>query len=103
MNNINNPKYNEENNMDVFRYLPFTIVLDISDFSMFFNFKEKFKQIFDNIDNFIFDSKSINDKIFDRRKIPYQAFFPMYNPKFGLKLYCEISKSHYDGKNLLYF
>ena len=93
-------EYCEENNMDVFRYLPFTIVLDISDFSMFFNFKEKFKQIFDNIDNFIFDSKSINDKIFDRRKIPYQAFFPMYNPKFGLKLYCEISKSHYDGKNL---
>ena len=90
----------EENNMDIFKYLPFTIVLDITNFSMFYSYRRNFKQIFDNIENFIFDSQSINDKIFDRRKIPYQSYFPMCNPKFGLKLYCEISKSHYDGKNL---
>ena len=92
--------YCEENNMNIFKYLPFTIVIDINNSSLFYSYRKSFKKIFDNIENYIFDSKSINDKIFDRRKIPYQSYFPMYNPKFGMKLYCEISKSHYDGKNL---
>ena len=91
--------YCEENNIDIFRYLPFTIIVDISKSSIY-SYKKNFKQIFDNIEKFIFDSKSINDKIFDRRKIPYKTLFPMGDPKFGLKIYCEISKSHYDGKNL---
>ena len=93
-------KYCEEINIDVFKYIPFTIILDIMNFSLFYNHRNSFKEIFDNIKNYIFDSKSINDKIFDRRKIPYKELFPMKNPKFGLKLYCEISNTHYDGKNL---
>ena len=92
--------YCEENNMNIFKYLPFTIVIDINNSSLFYSYRKSFKKIFDNIENYIFDSKSINDKIFDRRKIPYQSYFPWYNTKFGLKLYCEISNSHYDGKNL---
>ena len=92
--------YCEENNMNIFRYLPFTIIVDINKSAMFYIYRKNFKKIFDNIEKFIFDSKSINDKIFDRRKIPYKSLFPMNNPKFGLKLYCEISESHYDGKNL---
>ena len=92
--------YCEENNMNIFKYLPFTIVIDINNSSLFYSYRKSFKKIFDNIENYIFDSKSINDKIFDRRKIPYQSYFPWYNTKFGLKLYCEISKSHYDEKNL---
>ena len=40
----------------------------------------------DNIEDFIFDTKSISNKIFDRRKISYKTLFPMKNPKFGLKL-----------------
>ena len=92
--------YCEENNMNIFKYLPFTIVIDINNSSLFYSYRKSFKKIFDNIENYIFDSKSINDKIFDRRKIPYQSYFPWYNPKFGLKLYCEISNSHYAGKNL---
>ena len=91
--------YCEENNIDIFRYLPFTIIVDISQSSIY-SYRNNFKQIFDNIQKFIFDSKSINNNIFDRRKIPYKSLFPMNDPKFGLKIYCEISKSHYDGKNL---
>jgi hypothetical protein len=93
-------KYCEDINIDIFQYVPFTIILDIMNFSMFYSYRKNFKQIFDNIENFIFDSKSICDKIFDRRKIPYKSLFPMKDPKFGLKLYCEINDSHYDGKNL---
>ena len=93
-------KYCEEINVDIFQYIPFTIVIDIMNFSNYYTFKNNFKEIFDNIENFIFDTKSIKNKIFDRRKIPYKSLFPMNNPKFGIKLYCEISKSHYDGKNL---
>ena len=93
-------KYCEEINIDIFQYLPFTIILDTMNFSLFYTHRKNFKEVFDNIEHFIFDSKSISNKIFDRRKIPYKTLFPINNPKFGLKLYCEISKSHYDGKNL---
>ena len=82
--------YCEENNMNIFKNLPFTIVIDINNSSLFYSYRKSFKKIFVNIENYIFDSKSINDKIFDRRKIPYQSYFPWYNTKFGLKLYCEI-------------
>ena len=93
-------KYCEENDIDIFKYLPFTIILDIMNFSLFYSYRKNFKEIFDNIENYIYEQKSISNKIFDRKKIPYKTLFPMSNPKFGLKLYCEISKSHYDGKNL---
>ena len=56
--------------------------------------------MFNNINNYIFDSDSINNKIFDRKKLPYKSLFPNKDSKFGLKLYCEIPKSHYMGKNL---
>ena len=92
--------YCEENNLDIFKYVPFTIILDVTNFSLFYSHRRNFKEMFDNIEDFIFDTKSISNKIFDRRKISYKTLFPMKNPKFGLKLYCEISKSHYDGKNL---
>ena len=93
-------KYCEDINIDIFQYVPFTIILDIMNFSMFYSYRKNFRQVFDNIENFIFNSKSISHKIFDRRKIPYKTLFPMKDPKFGLKLYCEINNSHYDGKNL---
>ena len=93
-------KYCEDINIDIFQYVPFTIILDIMNFSMFYSYRKNFKQVFDNIENFIFNSKSISHKIFDRRKIPYKTLFPMKDPKFGLKQYCEINNSHYDGKNL---
>ena len=93
-------KYCEDKNIDVFKYLPFTIILDISNFAQYLNNKENFKKMFKNINNYLFDSNSINNKIFDRRKLPYKTLFPDKDPKFGIKLYCEIPKSHYIGKNL---
>ena len=93
-------KYCEENNINVFKYLPFTIVIDVSNFSQFLNVKQNFKKIFDNIDNYLFDINSINNKIFDRKKISYKSLFPMTDSKLGIKLYCEIPKSHFNGKNL---
>ena len=93
-------KYCEEKNIDVFKYLPFTIILDISNFGQYLNIKENFKKMFNNIKNYLFDSNSINNKIFDRRKLPYKSLFPNKDDKFGIKLYCEIQQSHYIGKNL---
>ncbi len=93
-------KYCEEKNINVFKYLPFTIILDISNFGQYLNIKENFKKMFNNIKNYLFDSNSINNKIFDRRKLPYKSLFPNKDDKFGIKLYCEIQQSHYIGKNL---
>ena len=93
-------KYCEKNNIDVFKYLPFTIILDISNFPQFLNNKENFKKMFNNINEYLFDTNSINNKTFDRRKLPYKLLYPNNDSKFGIKLYCEIPKSHYNGKNL---
>jgi len=93
-------KYCEDKNIDVFKYLPFTIILDISNYQQFLTYKENYKKIFNNINDYIFESDSINNKIFDRRKISYKSLFPNNDPKFGIKLYCEIPKSHYNDKNL---
>ena len=93
-------KYCEEKNIDVFKYLPFTIILDVSNFPQFLNNKENFKKLFNNINDYLFDSNSINNKIFDRRKIQYKSLFPNQDQKFGIKIYCEIPKSHFIGKNL---
>ena len=93
-------KYCEEKNIDVFKYLPFTIILDVSNFQQFLNNKENFKKLFNNINDYLFDSNSINNKIFDRRKIQYKSLFSNQDQKFGIKIYCEIPKSHFIGKNL---
>ena len=93
-------KYCEEKNIDVFKYLPFTIILDVTNFQQFLNIKENFKKLFNNINDYLFDSNSINNKIFDRRKMQYKLLFPNQDQKFGIKIYCEIPKSHFIGKNL---
>ena len=92
--------YCEENNINAFQYLPFTIILDITNYSLFYSYRQSFKEIFHNIEDFLFDFESIKNKIYDKKKITYKTLFPYSNPKFGMKLYCEISKDHYDGKNL---
>jgi hypothetical protein len=93
-------KYCEEKNINVFKYLPFTIIIDVSKFTQFLNIKQNFKYIFNNINNYLFDINSINNKLFDRKKVPYKSMFPMADSKLGFKFYCEIPKSHYNGKNL---
>ena len=93
-------KYCEERNIDVFKYLPFTIILDLTNYEQFLINKDNFKKIFNNINDYIFDSNSINNKIFDRKKISYKTLFTLKDIKIGNKIYCEIPKSHYNGKNV---
>ena len=93
-------KFCEMNNNDVFKYVPFTICFDCLNFDEFNIYKDNFKEIFENINNYIFNNNSINSQIYNRKKIPYRDLFPLDKPKYGYKFYCEIPQSHYAGKNL---
>lgn len=93
-------KFCELNNNDVFKYVPFTICFDCLNFDEFATYRDNFKEIFDNINNYIYKNKSINTQAFDRTKIPYRELFPIDIQKYGYKFYCEIPQSHYAGKNL---
>ena len=93
-------KFCEMNNNDVFKYVPFTICFDCLNFDEFNIYKDNFKEIFYNINNYIFNNNAINGQIYNRKKIPYRELFPLDKQKYGFKFYCEIPKSHYAGKNL---
>ena len=93
-------KYCEIFNIDVFKYVPFTIGLDYLNYDELNLYLESFKKIFDNINNYIFENDSINNQLYDRRKIPYRELFKLSDVKMGLKFYCEVPKTHYAGKNL---
>ena len=93
-------KFCEVNNIDVFKYVPFTICFDCLNFDEFNLYKDNFKEIFENINNYIFQNNSINSQIYNRKKIPYRQLFPLDKQKYGYKFYCEIPQSHYAGKNL---
>ena len=93
-------KFCESSGIDVFKYVPFTICFDYLNYDELIIYQEHFKEIFRNIDNYIFENDSINNQLYDRKKIPYKRLFPLADPKMGNKFYCEIPKSHYAGKNL---
>ena len=97
---LNFIKYCELKNIEVFKYIPFTIILDDSDYEEFSNYRANFKQIFTKINNFIFENNLIKNQIFDRRKQNYRTYFPLKDLKLGLKTYIEIPSTHYAGKNL---
>ena len=97
---LNFSKYCEKNTIEVFKYIPFTIVFDSSDTDDFSKYQTNFKKIFDNINDYIFENESVQNQLFDRRKINYRTLFPNNDKKFGNKIYCEIPSSHYSGKNL---
>ena len=65
---LNFIKYCELKNIEIFKYIPFTIILDDSDYEEFSNYRANFKQIFTKINNFIFENNLIKNQIFDRRK-----------------------------------
>ena len=93
-------KYCEINGIDVFKYVPFTIGFDYLNFDELNTYQGNFKEIFNNINNYVFENDSINNQMYDRKKIPYKHLFPLSDSKMGNKFYCEIPKSHYMGKNL---
>ena len=82
---LNFTKYCENKNIDVFKFIPFTIILDDSDYEEFSDYLSNFKLLFTNINNHIFENKSIQNQTFDRRKINYKTYFPMKDPKIGIK------------------
>ena len=93
-------KFCEINGIDVFKYVPFTITFDYLNYDELRLYQENFKEIFYNINNYLFENDSINNQIYNRNKIQYKHLFPLDDPKMGNKFYCEIPKSHYAGKNL---
>ena len=93
-------KFCEMNNNDVFKYVPFTICFDCLNFDEFNIYKDNFKEIFDNINNYVYNNNTINNQLYNRNKIHYRELFPFDKQKFGYKFYCEIPQSHYAGKNL---
>ena len=97
---LNFLQFCENKNIEVFKYIPFTIILDDSNFEEFSEYLSNFKQLFSNINNFIFDYNSIKNQIFDRRKVNYKTYFPFRSSKLGIKTYIEIPSTHYAGKNL---
>ena len=97
---LNFTYYCENKNIEVFKYIPFTIILDDSNFEEFNDYLSNFKILFTNINNYIFENESIKNQIFDRRKIKYNSYFPIRNLKIGIKTYIEIPSTHFAGKNL---
>ena len=97
---LNFTNYCENQNIEVFKYIPFTIILDESYFDDPSYFLLNFKIIFNNINKYIFENKSIRNQTFDRRKINYKTYFPLKQTKLGGKTYVEIPSTHYAGKNL---
>ena len=82
--------YCENKNIEVFKYIPLTIILDDSNFDEFSNYLVNFKYIFSNVENYIFENKLIKGQIFNRKKIKYKTFFPLNNTKLGTKSFIEI-------------
>ena len=92
--------YCENKNIEVFKYIPFTIILDDSNYDEFSEYLVNFKYIFSNINKYIFENKLIKEQTFDRKKINYKTYFSLKNTKLGIKTHIVIPSTHYAGKNL---
>ena len=90
--------YCEEKNLDIFKYLPLTILIQYES-PLFLNQIKSFEYIFNNIDSFILYEKSL--KNFKKK---YKNYFYLdnndYDCKLGSRTNIYIHKNHYDGKNL---
>ena len=90
--------YCEEKNLDIFKYLPLTILIQYES-PLFLNQIKSFEYIFNNIDSFILYEKS-----FKNFKKKYKNYFYLdnndYDCKLGSRTNIYIHKNHYDGKNL---
>ena len=90
--------YCEENYLDLFKYVPLTILIQYES-SLYLRQIKSFEYFFAHINDFIIsDSKSLQNW---KRK--YRDYFYIdndYDSKLGLRTNIYISKNHYDGKNL---
>ncbi len=94
---INLMNFTENNNIDLFSFLPFTIIIDYGSIKFLKQFNS-FINIFTNIEKFIEDS--LNVKKVKRRYSNY--FLTNYDSKskIGMKTPLYIPKNHFDGRNL---
>jgi hypothetical protein len=95
--------YCENNGLDVFKYLPVTILMQY-DNTNFLNQFEKFSYLFNNIKNFVespgTNSTGLNKVNKDRRYNTYFNFNFSSSDKTGSKTHLYIQPTHYIGKNL---
>ena len=94
---INIMEYTENRNIDIFSFIPLTIVIEYENNKFLGQFAH-FSHIFNHIEEFINESSNYKDI-----KKKYRDFFYATNNndcKIGLKTPIYIPKSHYDGKNL---
>ena len=89
--------YCEEKNIDIFRYVPLTILIQYES-PLFLRQIKAFEYLFNNVDNFILKDSNLKDW---RKK--YRNYFYLdndYDSRLGLRTNLYISKNHYDGRNL---
>ena len=93
--------YCEEKNIDIFKYVPLTILIQYES-TLFLRQIKSFEFIFNNINKFIISDFNQNKELKDWKK-KYRNFFYIDNDcdsKIGLKTNLYIFKNHYDGRNL---
>ncbi len=93
--------YCEENFLDVFKYVPLTILIQYES-PLFIKQFNSFEFFFNNIDSYVLTDPN-NAKALRDWKIKYKNFFYLdsdYDSKIGLRTNIYVSKNHYDGKNL---
>ena len=93
--------YCEEKNLDIFKYVPLTILIQCES-TLFLRQIKSFEFIFNNVTKFIVSDFNQNKELKDWKK-KYRNFFYIdndYDSKLGLRSNIYIFKNHYDGKNL---
>ena len=94
---INIMEYTENRNIDIFSFIPLTIVIEYENNKFLGQFAH-FTHIFNHIEEFLNEPSNYKDI-----KKKYRDYFYATNNvdcKIGLKTPIYIPKSHYDGKNL---
>ena len=94
---INLMNFTENNNIDLFSFLPFTIIIDYGSIKFLKQFNS-FIYIFTNIEKFIQESSNVK-----KVKKRYNNFFITnydFKSKIGMKTPLYIPKNHFDGRNL---
>ena len=93
--------YCEENYLDIFKYVPLTILIQYES-PLFLRQIKTFEYFFNNINKYII-TDSNQSKSLQNWKKKYGTYFYLdndYDSKVGLRTNLYISKNHYDGKNL---
>ena len=94
---INLMNFTENNNIDLFSFLPFTIIIDYGNIKFLKQFNS-FIHIFTNIEKYIEDSSNV--KKVKKRYSNYFIINYESKSKIGMKTPLYIPKNHFDGRNL---